>query len=145
MGGVKRTPADNAFSLCVRERDNWTCQSCKKHYPQSAAEGKGQGLDCSHHIGRRNWSVRLDRDNGECLCYGCHSHYGGTERRARKVLGDGLYDILYERSQDIELGRMYRKTKGKGDIAKHYRDEFKRMRELRAQGVTGRIEFESYY
>lgn len=141
MGGVKRTPADDAFSLCVRERAGWTCEKCGKYYPEGAGR---KGLHCSHYIGRGNWSVRLDRDNAESLCYGCHSHHGGTERRAREVLGDGLWEILYERSVDTELGRAYRKTKGKGEVAKHFRAEYERMRASRMDGEIGRIEFENF-
>lgn len=145
MAGIKRTPADDAFSLCVRERANWICEKCDQIYPEGQLTGRCSSLDCSHHYGRGNWSVRFNPNNGESLCYGCHSHYGGTETRAKEVLGEGLFDLLTEKKNDTNLGKLYRKTKGKGDIAKHYREEFKRMRELRAQGVTGRIEFEEFY
>lgn len=144
MPKLKRTPADDWFSKCVRERANWTCEICNTHYPDAAANGAGQ-LDCSHHEGRGNWSVRFDPDNAECACCACHFREGGTERRAREALGDGRYEILMEKARDTELGRMYRRTKGKGDISKHFRNEFRRMRKLRAEGVTGRIEFEAYY
>lgn len=137
MAGIKRTPADDAFSKCVRERANWTCEKCNKYFP----EGKRQGLDCSHHYGRRNWSIRLEPINAESLCYGCHSHYGGTEDRRKEVLNKGELEILIEKKNDIQLGKEVRKTKGKGEIAKHFREELKRMQELRAQGEMGRIEF----
>lgn len=145
MAKLKRTPADIAYSNCVRERENWICGNCGTEYPDAQMKGNSLSLDCSHHEGRGNWSVRFDPDNAECLCCACHFSDGGTERRARKVLGDGKYDRLIEKKNDTELGRMYRKTKGKGDIAKHFREEFKRMRKLRAEGVMGRIEFEAFY
>lgn len=137
MAGIKRTPTDVAFSNCVRERANWTCEKCGKYFP----EGSRGGLDCSHHHGRGGWSIRFDPLNAEALCYGCHSHYGGTEKRRKEVLTEQQQDLLYNLLEDRELGKAYRKTKGKGDIAKHYRNELKRMQELRAQGETGRIEF----
>jgi hypothetical protein len=137
---IKRTPADAAFSNCIRERANWSCEKCGNYFP----EGRRGGLDCSHHHGRGSWSIRFDPLNAEALCYGCHSHYGGTQERRQSVLTEWEQDVLFERKADTGLGKMYRKTKGVGEIAKHYRDELKRMRELREAGETGRIEFESY-
>ncbi len=140
MGGVKITPADKAFSRCVRIRVNWKCERCgNQFYPPATG-----GLDCSHHHGRAAWGVRLDPLNAEALCYGCHSHVGGTQERREEVLTDQEIDILYEKKRDTNLGKEYRKTKGVGLIAKHYREEFNRMQELRDQGETGRIEFIGY-
>ena len=140
MAGIKRTPADAAFSDCVRERANWTCERCGSYFP----EGRRGGLDCSHHHSRGNWSIRFDPLNAEALCYGCHSHEGGTQQRREQVLSSGEQELLFEKMRDTSLGREYRKTKGKGAIAKHYRDELKRMQELRADGEMGRIEFVGY-
>ena len=142
--GIKLTPADKAFSLCVRERENWTCGNCGKHYPDLAAAGKGQALDCSHHIGQGNWSVRFEPMNAECLCCACHFRVGGTHDRMIDVLGEHMLPIMDELKNDLNRGKLFRKTKGKGDIAKHYRAEYQRMRELRAEGRTGRIEFEGF-
>jgi hypothetical protein len=52
---------------------------------------------------------------------------------------------LFERKADTGLGKMYRKTKGVGEIAKHYRSELKRMQELKESGEAGRIEFEAFF
>jgi len=60
-------------------------------------------------------------------------------------MGDGALELLRKRKNDTSLGRMARKTKGKGGIAKHFRDELKRMQQLRSEGVQGRIEFEGYF
>ena len=118
MVTVKRTPADIAFSLCVRERANWKCERCGKYYP----EGRRKGLECSHHHSRGKWGIRHDPMNGEALCTGCHFEEGGTEQRRRAVLSKGEQEILWEKMADTSLGREARKTKGKGDISKHYRD-----------------------
>ena len=82
--------------------------------------------------------------NAEALCYGCHSHYGGTKERINEVMTEAEQDLLRERKDDIRLAKSYRQTKGTGAIAKHYRDELQRMRELRASGETGLIEFEEW-
>jgi hypothetical protein len=63
----------------------------------------------------------------EALCYGCHSKVGGTQERRDQVLTRHQQDILIEKKNDLTLGRIARKTKGKGEIAKHFRDEYEKM------------------
>ena len=141
MAGINRTPADIAFSNCVRERASWHCERCAKYFP----EGNRGGLDCSHHHSRGNWAIRFEPLNAEALCYGCHAHVGGTEERRAEVLSTSDRDLLYKFKNDIERGRITRKTKGKGEIAKHYRNELARMQRRRAHGDTGIIEFVGWY
>ena len=137
MGGIKVTEADRLFSKCVRERAGWRCEKCgKKPHPQ--------GLDCSHHHRRGQWAVRFDPLNAEALCYGCHSHYGGTKDRMNEVLSDYEQELLRERKEDIPLAKAYRGTKGKGELSRHFREELARMQKLRELGETGRIEFDSW-
>jgi len=45
---MKITPADKYFSLCIRERSDWTCEYCGNGYRH-----KPQGLHCSHLFSRR--------------------------------------------------------------------------------------------
>jgi len=140
MGGIKLTPADMAFSACIRERAGWKCERCGTYYP----EGHRMGLHCSHHHRRGNWSIRFHPLNAESLCYGCHSHEGGTKERIEECLSEFERELLIDLKADIGLAKMYRKTKGKGEIAKHYREELKRMQGLRKNGETGRLEFEAF-
>ena len=124
MAGIKTTPADQAFSLCVRARAGWRCEVCNTQYQKGA-----QGLHCSHFHGRGNWGVRLDPDNASAHCFGCHQKMGANPHEhtdwTRNKLGEFRYQALIERKNDISLGKLYRKTKGKGEIAKHYRDQLK--------------------
>jgi len=138
---ILRTPADSAFSKCIRERANWTCERCGKHYP----EGNRGGLDCSHHHSRGNWSIRFNPLNSEALCYGCHSYCGGTEERRREVLSEFEIELLWDLKADTGLGKQSRKTRGKGAIASHYREQLEIMRDSRAKGVLGRLDFESFF
>ena len=71
--GLKRSPADEAFSKCVRERANYCCERCGKGYDASST-----GLHCSHHFSRRHRSIRWCGDNAMALCYACHEWYGGN-------------------------------------------------------------------
>jgi hypothetical protein len=79
--------------------------------------------------------------NAEGLCYGCHSHYGGTEERRNEVMTNGEQELLFEKKRDVSLAKTYRRTKGKGEIAKHYRDQLKEIENKRAEGQTGYIGF----
>lgn len=119
---MKITPADSAFSKLIRARSGWRCEMCGTQYEENS-----QGLHCSHFHGRANWSVRFDPDNCEAACMGCHMKCEGNPHeftdRWKAKLGQGAYDILLERKNDIGLAKMYRRTKGKGEIAKHFRDQ----------------------
>jgi hypothetical protein len=55
---------------------------------------------------------------------------------------NGRLEELRELRDDKTLGRAYKRTRGKGDIAAHYRSELARIKQARADGVVGRIDFE---
>jgi hypothetical protein len=67
---MKIDPADKAFSLYVRTRDNWTCQRCLKKY-----EPPTQALHCSHFQGRGKENTRFNLSNCDSLCHGCHRYF----------------------------------------------------------------------
>ncbi len=67
---IKIDPADRAFSLFVRTRDNWTCQRCHRKY-----EPPTQALHCSHFQGRGKEATRFDEENADAMCYGCHRYF----------------------------------------------------------------------
>ena len=144
---VKKLDPDYWFSLCVRERAGWTCECCGKHYEPTISEVTGNpanpGLHCSHYIGRANYSTRFDPLNADAHCYGCHAKFEGNPHLflGWKVeqLGNERYDILIEKFNNIMIGKQARQEKQ--EIAEYYRSEYFRMQELRAQGVTGRIDF----
>lgn len=97
---MKRSKWDKVFSNAVRVRDKWTCQRCKKYYP----EGRRQGLHCSHFYGRAKYSSRFDFDNAEALCYGCHQYLGShpEEHRKHKIMkiGTSKFNRLTLRSNN---------------------------------------------
>jgi len=127
MGAIKRTPADDAFSKCIRALAGWNCERCGTHYP----EGRRQALDCSHFHGRGKWGTRFHPDNASSLCYGCHAYLGShpSEHSAwfEKRIGSGRFELLQEAANDTFRGRVYRKTKGIGEVAKHYREQLKQI------------------
>jgi hypothetical protein len=142
MGAIKRTPADKAFSDCIRSAAEWTCERCETYYP----EGRRMGLHCSHYHGRGKWGVRFNVNNAEALCYGCHQYLGAnpnlhTDHKLESI-GQGAIDILQEKANDTSLGRAARRDAK--DIAKHYREEFKRIHQLRLDGSVGKLTITSW-
>jgi len=142
MGAVKIRSADKWFSLCIRERVAWFCERCGRDTPQD----KRMGLHCSHYHGRGKWSTRFNSDNCEALCYGCHMHLTANphkhQQRQLLKLGDGLYDILNEKAQDLKFGRTVKRDQKL--VAKHYREQHKLQLEARAQGEMGRVDFQNW-
>lgn len=126
--GIKITPADSSFSKCIRKRAHWRCERCGAAYTPSCT-----GLHCSHFHGRANWAVRFHPDNASALCMGCHSYFGANPHEHKEFfltrLGDGMYQILLELKRDTGLAKLYRKTKGKGELSKFYKDQFENMKE----------------
>lgn len=140
---VKKLDPDYWFSLCVRERAGWKCQACGKPYPPVTSENTGlpgnPGLHCSHYIGRANYSLRFDPLNADAHCYGCHAKFEGNPHIFREWklerLGDNLYEILIEKSNNILLGKQARSEKQ--EIAEHYKREFERIQLQDDKEFTG--------
>ena len=99
--GISRDKADATFSQYIRLRDG-KCVRC--HSPvRLNAKGLPISHHCSHYHGRRKESVRFDPENCDCLCHGCHVHWGSTDRegyRAFKIkqLGRKRFDALQIRA-----------------------------------------------
>ncbi len=146
---VKKLDPDYFFSLCVRERADWICQSCgKKYMPWEGQNGypANPGLHCSHYFGRAIYATRFDPINVFAHCYFCHTTFEGNPHVFKEwvlyKLGQGAYDILLEKSTNRELEQQARHEKQQ--IAEHYRKEFAKMMEARSNGHIGRLNFDGY-
>ena len=139
---MKRTPLDAAFSDCVRERSNWTCERCHKIYTDGQLRGKAAGLHCSHYFGRGSGSLmRHYGENCFAHCHGCHQYLSSRPHAfalwVRGQLGDTRYDELVKR-----WGTTHKRPKGEEDqMTVHFRAQFKYQRRRRNEGQIGRIDF----
>lgn len=141
---MKIKPEDKWFSLCIRERAEWTCERCGVYYP----EGERRGLHCSHFVGRANKSVRWSAINAAAHCFGCHARLEGDPTEFDRWIREYLerhydvttYDLLMELKQKI--ARVTKKDKEA--IADHYREQYAAMAQRRTDGEMGRIEFEGW-
>lgn len=117
---IKRDAADKWFSDVVRKKAGHVCESCGK------VEGR---MECAHIYGRAAKSVRWSMDNAVCLCHYCHMKFTANPLEFTKwledTLGQGHMDMLREKWQVLmKTNKLLRK-----EIAKHYREEFKKMDE----------------
>lgn len=134
MSGIKRSPADDWFSKCVREAHNHTCEMC----------GKVGRMETSHVHSRRHRTIRWDVLNVNCLCNGCHRKWHESPldsfRWFAEKFGEGRVDILLEKKRSkVKISKQEEKG-----IAKHYKAEFDKLMERRDSGETGYLEFLSY-
>lgn len=120
--------ADQAFSLYVRTRDEWTCQRCGRYFPPDDDGGRRgrMALHCSHFFRRGIHATRFEPDNCVAFCYPCHQFY--EYRRAdytdfmRSYLGEARYGRLveislrearpvYQKQKDMLVDYFTKKTK----------------------------------
>ena len=138
MAGIQLTPADKYFSLCVRERVENRCEVC----------GSPNGVQCCHYESRGNWATRFLGDQCFCMCYAHHIYMDGHKFEFADFFKDrrgaDVYDISKIIARDLMLGKLIKKTKGKGAIAKFYENEYERMLEKRTGGILGWIDFDNW-
>jgi len=136
---LKRSPADDAFSKCVRAANNYNCEKCGSAYDKSST-----GLHCSHVFSRRHRTIRWCKDNAQPLCYSCHGWFGGSPLESgvwfRKLKGDGFVNLLIEKKNNkFKVPKSEEK-----EIANHYRKQLKLIEAKRIQGDSGYIDFVSW-
>ena len=115
---IKRDAADKWFSDVVRKKAGHVCEHCNK------VEGR---MECAHIYGRAAKSVRWSMDNAVCLCHYCHMKFTANPLEftawLEETLGQGHMEMLREKWQVLmKTNKQLRK-----EIAKHYREEFKKM------------------
>lgn len=97
---IRRSKADDLFSLYIRMRDNWTCQRCGKR-----DERRGPAIQCAHIFSRRHWATRHSPDNAIALCFQCHAYFTGNPlvfaRWCREKFGEAAMAKLDLRAHSI--------------------------------------------
>ncbi len=124
---MKRSPADDAFSLFIRLRDSdengfCTCCSCGKilYY---------KDLDCGHFVNRQHKSLRFSEINCNAQCKYCNGDEGNSVGYSRFLIAKYGADILDK--LEIEKKKTLHLTAfDEAEIAKFYRAK---VRELKKQ------------
>jgi len=140
---MKIDKKDKIFSLLVRERAGWICEAkvkCSgKHYP----EGDRRGLECSHFWSRTARSTRWCGMNAAAHCTSCHFHLGGNPILFNSWIEGHLGTDTMERVERLARTVAHFSKGQLEDIYWHLKDQYKIMLAKRADGETGRIEFET--
>ncbi len=140
---MKLSPADIAFSFCIKERAQWICERCgtQYHYP-------APGFDCCHYQGRDAWATRFEPHNCFALCRGCHQFLDSRKGTFLQFFmdrrGRDIYSMVMEKSENTDLAKTIRRTKGKGEIAAYFREAYADMLRRRAGGAIGWMEFQGW-
>tara|TARA_R110000868_G_scaffold80082_1_gene227738 strand:- start:910 stop:1350 length:441 start_codon:yes stop_codon:yes gene_type:complete len=139
-GGIKISKQDRIFSKLIRERAGWKCERCGTQYDAHSA-----GLHCSHIFTRRAVGCRWLPDNACAQCYACHMWFGSNPilggEWAKEYLGADKLNTLRRRFHaTTKLSKA-----DKEEIYTNLKAEYDRLLSLRAQGKTGRLEFNSPY
>jgi hypothetical protein len=124
---VKRDVADTAFSNFIRERDDFTCQRCRKFYP----EGRRQGLHCSHFFSRRHQATRFYSGNAAAHCFSCHQYLGGNPIEFSEWINDHIGDEAFAELRAKKEKIKKRTKREKKEIAAHWRAQLKYLRRCR--------------
>ena len=131
---MKRDKIDAVVSDLVREAAQ-ECVICRRSNVR---------LEAMHIYGRRLKSLRWDLMNLISGCHGCHRRM--TENPLEftdwllKRFGQGYMDILREKRNLVKRWKPWEKD----EMYRHYKSELARVRKLRAEGVQGHIQVESY-
>ena len=142
---LKRTAADIWFSKCVRMRTNWVCEYCSGNFSHEESY-----LHCSHFVTRAKCSVRYHPKNAFAHCQACHKKLGGDRWGGGNVAEfahhyDQIHSPIDREVIRILSGYSFPKHKHHiKTIAAHYREQYRRMEDMRSCGEDGRIELENY-
>lgn len=93
--------ADQVFSNFIRNRDNWTCQTC-------GLQVFGSNSHCSHFVGRNNMATRYEEKNCICQCAKENMFMEGNKPKfaltLMKKYGTGIIEELVNQGeQKIEI------------------------------------------
>jgi len=87
------------------------CSRCGKTYPLDDCAQ----VHVSHFFGRANWTTRLDEENVDFHCHGCHQYLGANPHIhaewKREQLGQEKYDALVQRARKT-IKELYGMKKG---------------------------------
>jgi hypothetical protein len=141
---IKISPADAAFSQCVKVRVAGRCEASGREFPGADLTGKAAGLECAHVYGRRAKSTRWFPDNAVSLSHGKHRYYTENPHEWIAFVAEKLGQERFERLRAKWLTNVKVNEALEKQIAAHYRKQLRLMQDMRKQGVGGRIEFLSW-
>ncbi len=131
---MKIKASDKAFADCLKSAHDYICEKC----------GKQGRMETSHVYSRKHRTIRWCKENANCLC-----NYHHREWHSSPLAAFSWFDDMFgETRREILIEKLNNRVKvpksDEKDIAKHYREQLKIIKEKRLQGEVGFIDFESW-
>lgn len=93
---IKEKKLDDAFSLFIRNKYNWTCERCGLRVPPPTNK-----IQCSHFYSRSIRPTRFEEDNADCFCQTCHMQWENRKNAE-------YYDWKLEKLGTVKFKRLKR-------------------------------------
>ena len=110
FGKFKPRKSDTVFSLYIRGRDSYVCQSCGRSKTQ------GYQVQASHYFPRGVEATRFFPDNLTTLCVLCHERMGSKSKTEDKEYDLFIKNRLGEKRYKDLLLFGYRGSKKRDDV-----------------------------
>lgn len=122
MKSLKKTTAWKWFSLYIKERDNWTCQTCGR-------TGRGRFMNAGHYIQAfGHAAVFFDERNVFAQCVNCNLWGGGKQAILRDVVikkfGEKAEKELWEKAKKT---KQWTKKELK-ELSRVYKDKYEKLK-----------------
>jgi len=127
---------DKVFSQLVRERTNWQCDYCGRHFHHEKAK-----LHCSHFKSRRHKATRYHPYNAFSHCVGCHRKLEGDPYEFVNHAEITYGEMTIDRVAHLACVPVRLKPWQMDELYQHMKGELKRLQEAREGGDCDRIEF----
>lgn len=124
---------DRITSQVVRASADYICERCGI---------QNDTMQCCHDISRTYVITRYDPRNLLCMCASCHASTTKDPHlhveTFRRIKGSEENQLNRQRAHSGERLKKHEKE----EIYKHYKKELERIKQLRMNGVQGKIEIE---
>jgi len=96
------------------DSEYYQCEKCGKWFKSGKGIGTGKGINAHHIIGKSNYNVRWEIEDGTPLCSGCHTMRKDSAHQDRTVF---LNWIINKRGQEW-FGELMKKAGREGGSKK---------------------------
>lgn len=110
--------ADHWFALCVKHRDDWTCQLCGERFPEGS-----RFVECMHLDARGKHQSRY---KGKNALAGCLKHHAWAEQHKRDF-GVWLAIVHNWQPEPWDLVEAKAVLRNLPEIARHYKAQYQLM------------------
>lgn len=141
---MKTTKEDKVFSTLIRLANNFTCENCFFIDSEAQITFKSRQIHLSHFIGRGNYQVRWNVDNGYCLCATCHAYYEDRPSEHTQFVTNLIGKEKVEHLEWVSNQAIKWTKQEREDMYTHYKNELAVLTGKRMDGFIGRYQPENF-